>query len=784
MKQFMTRQRLLFLLILLALLVTSFSAAQAQGGATYYVATNGNDSNPGTEASPFRTLNHAVRALRPGDTLLVMQGMYNEELKNNIPSGDSWERPVTLRAYPGHQVTIMPNAGAQRVISFNNNQHHIVIDGFVLDGTNVRYEVIKLLGTTEEGRPSPHHIRIINNEIRNAGAAQSSNGQYKYYSAGILTTGRADYVEYINNHIHHNGVTDYDHGIYHTSSYGLIEGNVIYNNMGSGVKVGWGQNAVNNIVRNNVIYDNNAAQGFDGQKKQGRGIGVYAGSGTQVYNNVIWGGHKAGIDVSYNGNNAQIFNNTISNSMGWGIAVGLGPDHSDRVSNAVIRNNVVYQEVNQPAILDARGINTLIERNLTYGSNATIQRDPRSSATIRDNMVNVNPMFVNAGARDFSLQANSPAVDAGLAVPEVGFDLAGQARPQGRSHDLGAYEVIGSGSAEPPPPPPPPTTPTPAPPPTGPAVQVSVTASSTEPGSMIDVAFNLMNLTSVYGLQVQCSSTPGMLSAVEFRRTGEDVFNDGNSVFVDQGYDAGSGRWLVAASRLQPAEAFSGSGRAFSLRYRLDSIPSNPAFSCEVVAVDHDGRGLAAEVVNPDGSTLVIAPVTDDEVIVDDVIVDEDPGPDGVPVEETPEVIVDIFSGINGVVKYQSRSEHTGISVQLVASDAVIAEASTDAEGLYQFGEVPPGTYQVLVTAPQHLPALREALLETPEQMLELSEVMLVAGDVDNSQAIDILDAGLIGANFDMEGSLFPDADLNSDGIINIMDLVLVGRNFGLTGPQ
>src|SRR5690606_28594271 len=102
----------------------------------------------------------------------------------------------------------------------------------------------------------------------------------------------------------------------------------------------------------------------------------------------------------------------------------------------------------------------------------------------------------------------------------------------------------------------------------------------------------------------------------------------------DQGYDAGSGRWLVAASRLQPAEAFSGSGRAFSLRYRLDSIPSNPAFSCEVVAVDHDGRGLAAEVVNPDGSTLVIAPVTDDEVIVDDVIVDEDPGPDGVPVEE------------------------------------------------------------------------------------------------------------------------------------------------------
>src|SRR5690606_26960995 len=118
---------------------------------------------------------------------------------------------------------------------------------------------------------------------------------------------------------------DYDHGIYHTASYALIEGNIIYNNKGSGIKVGWGQNARDNIVRNNLIYDNNAAQGANGQKKQGRGIGVYFGSGTQVYNNVIWGAHLAAIDVTYGGHNARIYNNTIISVSGYGIIVGYGP---------------------------------------------------------------------------------------------------------------------------------------------------------------------------------------------------------------------------------------------------------------------------------------------------------------------------------------------------------------------------------------------------------------------------------------------------------------------------
>ncbi|MBZ0289088.1 MAG: right-handed parallel beta-helix repeat-containing protein, partial [Anaerolineae bacterium] len=333
-----------------ALLLSPASATEAQTTTTYYVATDGSDSNAGTEALPFRTLVKGVTALHPGDTLLVKQGTYHESLEDSIPTGLSWLQPVTLRAYPGHQVIIMPDAGAQFVIRFHPGQHHIILDGFILDGTNVELDGIKIAGHMGSAASNPSHIRIINNEIRNVGATKTATNGYTAYGHGILTTGNSTYIEYINNHIHDNGLTDFDHGIYHLSSYALIEENTIYNNKGTGIKVGWGQNASYNIVRSNIVYDNNTAQGANGVKKQGRGIGVYYGSGTQVYNNVIWGAHMSGIDVSYSAYNAKIYNNTIYSTDGYGIVVGFGPNPADTARNAVIQNNVVSQAGDQPAI--------------------------------------------------------------------------------------------------------------------------------------------------------------------------------------------------------------------------------------------------------------------------------------------------------------------------------------------------------------------------------------------------------------------------------------------------
>src|SRR2546430_6204833 len=42
----------------------------AQGGATYYVAPTGSDSNPGTSAAPWRTIQKAANTLNGGDTVI------------------------------------------------------------------------------------------------------------------------------------------------------------------------------------------------------------------------------------------------------------------------------------------------------------------------------------------------------------------------------------------------------------------------------------------------------------------------------------------------------------------------------------------------------------------------------------------------------------------------------------------------------------------------------------------------------------------------------------------
>ncbi|HEU0294196.1 MAG TPA: peptidoglycan DD-metalloendopeptidase family protein [Anaerolineales bacterium] len=113
------------------------------------------------------------------------------------------------------------------------------------------------------------------------------------------------------------------------------------------------------------------------------------------------------------------------------------------------------------------------------------------------------------------------------------------------------------------------------------------------------------------------------------------------------------------------------------------------------------------------------------------------------------------------------------------ADDTLAASVPANVDGTFAF-TVPPGTYKAVATASGFLSAQGSVTI-TAGNTATLPTISLQAGDIDNNNVIDQLDALTIGMNYN---SATPTAaDLNNDGIINILDLELLARNYRNTGP-
>src|SRR6185369_5377869 len=72
-------------------------------GATFYVATNGNDAGSGSSTLPWATLQFAVEHIGPGDVIIVREGTYKGARIENSGLASIGK---TLRADTGAQVLL------------------------------------------------------------------------------------------------------------------------------------------------------------------------------------------------------------------------------------------------------------------------------------------------------------------------------------------------------------------------------------------------------------------------------------------------------------------------------------------------------------------------------------------------------------------------------------------------------------------------------------------------------------------------------------------------------
>src|ERR1700685_1042042 len=106
--------------------------AFAQTNSSFYVSTTGNDSNAGTQATPWRTIQHAADTARAGSTVYVRGGIY-EELVNINAYGNASDGFVTFRSYPGETAVIdaahFTPSGRSGVLTIQNRSY-VRIVGF------------------------------------------------------------------------------------------------------------------------------------------------------------------------------------------------------------------------------------------------------------------------------------------------------------------------------------------------------------------------------------------------------------------------------------------------------------------------------------------------------------------------------------------------------------------------------------------------------------------------------------------------------------------------------
>jgi len=381
---------------------------------TYYVAKTGNDSNSGTEASPFLTIEKGVTTLTAGDTLYIKNGTYDEHFSSTndvVPNSTSWDNPVTISAYPGDSPILNPSvpSGTIYTFYFGTGDQYVILDGLTLEGSGGAYEGIRTDG-------SSNYFRFKNLTIRN------------HQNQGILLGGTGGNVEIDNIVSHDNGTSHGRHGIYIATSNNTIENSEFYNNFTSGIKLIHSDKVGNNIVRNNNTHDNPTGIQFGIETDD---------ANNYVYNNLVHDNTQYGIELTTSLSHYYVYNNTIyNNPLAFKFAHtagGSGPAHDIYIYNNIFFNNDEAINFTSDAFS-----NIFIRNNLFYWNDIDIT-DSNSISTQENNLF-TNPLFSNLASDDYHLSEISPAIDSGLSVTEVAIDYDGVTRPKGDGYDIGAYE--------------------------------------------------------------------------------------------------------------------------------------------------------------------------------------------------------------------------------------------------------------------------------------------------------------------------------------------------------
>jgi parallel beta-helix repeat protein len=418
----------------------STAAVTTPTGQVFYVAPNGNDGNPGTEANPWATINKAAQTLTAGQTVLVKNGTYGGVYVNRSGAPG---KPISFRAFPGAKpkidITVINSPGF-----LLEGASYINIDGFDLDykvpgvenANGKRWEGGITIKVNNYGATPvrSHHVNVTNNRVHG-------------FPGGGIGSGLADYITIEGNTIWETALwSEYDTSaisLYQNVDvdfaggfHNVIRGNTVFKNENKVPGTGIGSTTITdgNCI---IIDDGRLTQKFLEDKTQ---YPAYKSS-TLIENNICAGNGGRGVHI-FSSDNVLVRHNTLYQNLQTP-DIGGGELTAIAASNVRFVNNIVYAAPGQRATDTYSGddpiymvSNVVFERNLYF--NTTYIPNKSASDLIGDPLFESPSTDVNTA--NFRLKAGSPAIDKALAAQSPRTDVGGLPRPKRAGPDIGAWE--------------------------------------------------------------------------------------------------------------------------------------------------------------------------------------------------------------------------------------------------------------------------------------------------------------------------------------------------------
>jgi hypothetical protein len=370
-------------------ILTIAFATNDTSSADYFVSTAGSDSNDGSAAHPWRTIQHASSLVTAGYTVHVAPGTYNvagpgtypAQVTNAITTSASGTASARIRFISDVKWGAKIVTSNRSFYSWGVNGNYVDIVGFDITGDSMGG--IRLNGSNQ---------RALNNLVHDLGFLFCDGNGGAGIESNDYTASNNDIIGNVVHDIGTPGGCQMVHGIYHSINGGYVQNNIVYRASSYGIHL-W-HAATNVVISNNTVFANGSASSGGGILiGDGDSPGDVVNDNTVVTNNIIYANPKAGLrEFCYSGQTC------IGN-------------------NNIYTNNLIYHNGTDVSLL--------------FGHTAS-------------NTISADPQFVKYqadGSGDYHLQSTSPAIDKGTYLGAPLNDFDGGARPVGATWDIGAYEA-------------------------------------------------------------------------------------------------------------------------------------------------------------------------------------------------------------------------------------------------------------------------------------------------------------------------------------------------------